>query len=97
MNTVEFEFFNVLHLKITGKVFEPSTVVTAEHGHIHFMVSSSRLISCEDCSLHVGVQKAQTVSSVLTVGNQSVCRVASYSIMHHTVSPDRFSSHIARL
>jgi len=61
------------------------------------MVSSSRLISCDDCSLRLGVQKAQSLSSVLAVGNQSACRVASYSIMRHTVSPDRFTSHVARL
>jgi len=41
------------------------------------MLTSSRLISCDDCSLHLGVQKAQTVSSVLDAGNQSACRVAS--------------------
>jgi hypothetical protein len=58
-------------------VFEPSTEATAEGGHIRCMVSSSRLISCDDCNLHLGVQKAQTVSSVLAAGNQSVCRVVA--------------------
>lgn len=42
----------------------------------------------------IGVRKAQTqfVSSALAVGNQSVCRVASCSVMNHTACPDKFSS-----
>jgi hypothetical protein len=85
-----------MHKEGTGRLLRPNTAVTAEDGYIRVLASSSCLISCDGYSLHLGVRKAQTVRCVLAVGNQSVCRVASCSIMHHTASPDQFSSRGAR-